>query len=152
DGLTDLQRQGLAVLARSVMRRLQARRDALSAERELAAREAHLRTLADSIPAIAWSADADGKFEYFNQQMVAFTGEPDDKEGGAFHPEDWKKASAAWQHSLRTGEIYEIEHRLRRHDGEYRWMMSRAVPVRDEAGRVVHWFGTAVDIHDLHEI
>jgi PAS domain S-box-containing protein len=151
-GLTELQREGMKVLGRSVMRRLQGQRQALVAERELLARESHLRSLADSIPAIAWSADADGNFEYFNKRMVDFTGRPDDKTGQAFHPEDWKKASAAWQHSLRTGETYEVEHRLCRHDGQYRWMMSRAVPVRDDNGRIVRWFGTAVDIHDLYEM
>ena len=152
EGLTDFQREGLAVLAQAVMRRLSARREALAAEKELLAREAQFRTLADSIPAIAWSADAEGNFEYFNKRMVEFTGDPDDKEGKSFHPDDWPKANAAWQHSLRTGEIYEIEHRLRRHDGQYRWMMSRAVPVRAEDGRIVRWFGTAVDIHDLYEM
>lgn len=151
-GLNQLQREGLAVLAQSVMRRLYGQREAIEAQRELMARESHLRTLADSIPAIAWSADPQGNFEYFNKRMVDFTGKPDDKTGKAFHPEDWKKASAAWEHSLRTGEPYEVEHRLCRHDGQYRWMMSRAVPVRDSNGEIVRWFGTAVDIHDLYEM
>lgn len=150
EGLSDLQREGLAVLAQSVMRRMRSRRQSLAARREASEREAYLHTLADSIPAIAWSATADGHFDYFNKRMVDFTGDPDDKDGKSFHPDDWKKASAAWQHSLATGEVYEIEHRLRRHDGEYRWMISRAVPMRDADGNVLRWFGTAVDIHDLH--
>ncbi len=149
-GLTSLQRHGLEVLANAAMLRLRSHRKQLAVEREAERRETQLRVLADSIPAIAWSADAQGRFEYFNQQMVEFTGDPDDEEGKSFHPEDWPKATEAWQHSLRTGETYQIEHRLRRHDGEYRWMMSRAVPVRDEDGTIVRWFGTAVDIHDLY--
>src|SRR5688500_10268936 len=132
------------------MRRLRSRRHSLAARREHDERESYLRSLADSIPAIAWSADAQGNFDYFNRRMVEFTGKPDDKNGESFHPDDWKKASAAWRHSLATGEIYEAEHRLCRHDGEYRWMISRAVPVRDSEGNVVRWFGTAVDIHDLY--
>jgi two-component sensor histidine kinase len=83
--------------------------------------------------------------------MVEFTGQRDDQTGSAFHPDDWKKASALWEHSLKTGEIYEVEHRLCRHDGEYRWMISRALPVRDADGKIVRWFGTAVDIHDIYE-
>ena len=150
DGLSDLQREGMAVLAQSVMRRMRSRRHSYAARREASERETYLRSFADSIPAIAWSATPDGHFDYFNKRMVDFTGNPDDKDGRSFHPDDWKKASAAWQHSLATGEVYEIEHRLRRHDGEYRWMISRAVPVRDSEGRIVRWFGTAVDIHDLH--
>ena len=149
-GLTSLQREGLEVLAQATMRRLRSRRHSTAARREHEERESYLHTLADSIPAIAWSATADGRFEYFNKRMVDFTGEANDQSGGAFHPDDWPKASAAWRHSLETGEPYEIEHRLRRHDGEYRWMIARAVPVRDSAGEIVRWFGTAVDIHDLY--
>src|SRR5690606_18925706 len=149
-GLDAFQREGLEVLAQATMRRLRSRRHSTAARREHEERVAYLHTFADSIPAIAWSATPDGRFEYFNKRMVDFTGDPDDQSGRAFHPEDWKKASAAWQHSLETGEVYEIEHRLRRHDGEYRWMISRAVPVRDSSGEIVRWFGTAVDIHDLY--
>ena len=149
-GLSDLQREGLAVLAQSVMRRMRSRRHSFAARREASERETYLRSFADSIPAIAWSATPDGHFDYFNKRMTDFTGDPVDKDGRSFHPDDWKKASAAWQHSLATGEVYEIEHRLRRHDGEYRWMISRAVPVRDSEGNIVRWFGTAVDIHDLY--
>ena len=151
EGLTDLQREGLQLLAGAVMQRLRTHRLALAARRELDASEAYLHILADSIPAIAWSATPEGHFDYFNQRMVDFTGLPDDQSGSAFHPEDWKKASAKWQHSLRTGEIYEVEHRLCRHDGEYRWMISRALPVRDGDGRILRWYGTAVDIHDIYE-
>lgn len=150
EGLSPFQRQGLSVLAQATMRRLRSRRHSTAARREHEERESYLRTLADSIPAIAWSADAEGNFEYFNQRMVEFTGSAEDKSGEAFHPEDWKKASTLWQNSLKTGEIYEVEHRLRRQDGEYRWMISRALPVRDAKGRIVRWFGTAVDIHDLY--
>jgi PAS domain S-box-containing protein len=149
-GLTQFQREGLEVLAQATMRRLRSRRHSTAAKREHEERVAYLHTFADSIPAIAWSATPGGFFEYFNRRMVDFTGLPDDQTGSAFHPEDWKKASAAWQHSLKTGEIYEVEHRLRRHDGSYRWMISRAVPVRDSEGEIMRWFGTAVDIHDLY--
>lgn len=151
DGLDELQREGLQVLAQATMRRLRSRRHSLAARRESEEREAYLRLLADSIPAIAWSADPEGNFEYFNQRMLDFTGKPNEKSGEAFHPEDWPKASTAWRHALDTGETYEVEHRFCRSDGEYRWMISRAVPVRDSNGNIVRWFGTAVDIHDIYE-
>lgn len=150
DGLDTFQREGLEVLARAVMRRLRSRRNSAAARREQEERVAYLRSIVESIPAIAWAADPQGNFEYFNNRLVEFTGRPDDKEGEAFHPDDWKVASAAWRHSLATGEPYEVEHRLRRHDGEYRWMIARAEPIRDAEGRIVRWFGTAVDIHDLY--
>jgi len=150
-GLTALQREGLRVLADTVVQRLRTQRIALAARRERDASEEYLHSLADSIPAIAWSATPEGHFDYFNQRMIEFTGDREDQSGSAFHPDDWKKASARWQRSLKTGEIYEVEHRLRRHDGEYRWMISRALPVRDADGRIIRWFGTAVDIHDIYE-
>lgn len=149
-GLSGLQREGLEVLAQAVMRRLNARRADLAARAELERSEAHLRALTDSIPAIAWSADAAGNFDYFNKRLLDFTGRAESYQDEVLHPEERERAVATWKRSLETGEPYEIEHRLRRHDGEYRWMISRAVPVRDGDGGIVRWFGAAADIHDLH--
>lgn len=69
-----------------------------------------------------------------------------------FHPDDQERAWARWRHSLRTGEPYEIEYRLRHHSGEYRWTLGRALPVRDEEGRIVRWVGTCTDIDDQKRI
>lgn len=151
EGLNALQREGLAVLAQAVMRRLNSNREAVRASSTLAESEEQLRTLADSIPAIAWSTDADGKFEYFNKGLVNYIGSRD-RSGAAFHPDDWERCTAAWHHALATGEAYEVQHRLRNADGEYRWMLSRAVPMRNAAGRIIRWFGTAVDIDDVHRL
>ena len=150
EGMSALQRDGLEVLAQAVMRRLDARRGELESEAELERSATHLRALADSIPAIAWSADGDGNFDYFNRQLLEFTGDGSHVDGGAIHPDDFAPANALWQECLLTGETYEVQHRVRRHDGEYRWMMARAVPVLGADGRPVRWFGTAVDIHDAH--
>ena len=151
-GLTDLQREGLEVLANAVMRRLHSRREELETAEELERRESHLRALADSIPAIAWSADGEGNFDYFNHQLLAFTGNNSHEDGGAIHPDDFTHANGRWQECLKSGETYEVEHRVRRHDGQYRWMMARSVPVKGPDGRPVRWFGTAVDIHEVHEL
>jgi PAS domain S-box-containing protein len=152
EGMSEVQREGLEVLAQAVMRRLQARREELETVAELERRESHLRALADSIPAIAWSADGEGNFDYFNRQLLAFTGDVSPQDGGAIHPDDFNPANDLWHECLQSGETYEIQHRIRRYDGEYRWMMARAVPVKDAEGRPVRWFGTAVDIHDAHEL
>ena len=152
EGMTALQREGLAVLGQAVMRRLQGRREQLEAMSELEQREALQRALLDSIPAIAWSADGEGNFDFFNRQLLEFTGNGSHEDGGAIHPEDFTPANARWQECLRTGETYEVQHRIRRHDGEYRWMMARSVPVMGPDGRPLRWFGTAVDIHDAHEL
>lgn len=152
DGLTPFQREGLEVLGQAVMRRLRSRRHSTAARREYEQRETLLHALADSIPAIAWSADGEGNFDYFNRPMTEFTGDGAHRDGSAIHPDDWERVNALWQKCLQTGETYEVQHRVRRSDGEYRWMMARAVPVLGEDGRPMRWFGTAVDIHDVHEV
>jgi PAS domain S-box-containing protein len=155
-GLTPFQREGLVVLARAVMRRLHSRREELFSARlsaqHLEQRETLLRALADSVPAMVWSADAEGNFDYFNRQMLEFTGSLTSVEGEAIHPDDFPNASATWRESLANGTPYEVEHRLRRADGQFRWVMARAVPVKDEDGRVLRWFGTAIDIDDVHRM
>ena len=151
EGLDDLQRQGLEVLAQGVMRRLTAHRATLRASRDIAHGEERLHTLADSMPAIVWSADAQGQFDYFNKGLLNFMGS-EDGSGSAFHPDDWERCDTAWKHALATGEPYEVEHRLRHVSGGYRWMLSRAIPMRDAQGEVIRWFGTAVDIDDVHKL
>jgi PAS domain S-box-containing protein len=113
--------------------------------------------LADAMPQMVWSTQPDGSHDYYNAQWYAFTGMPEgstDGEGwnGMFHPDDQERAWARWRHSLKTGEVYEIEYRLRHHSGEYRWTLGRALPVRDEEGRIVRWVGTCTDIHEQKQI
>jgi PAS domain S-box-containing protein len=151
-GLNAFQQEGMVVLARAVMRRLQSRREELLTERHVEQRETLLRALADSVPAMVWSADAEGNFDYFNRQMLEFTGSDTSVDGHSIHPDDFPTASGKWRESLRTGTPYEVEHRVRRHDGEYRWVMARAVPVKDERGRILRWFGTAIDIDAVHRM
>ncbi len=120
----------------------------------LAQSEARFKAIADSMPQMVWSTLPDGFHDYYNARWYEFTGVPDgstDGEGwnGMFHPDDQDRAWARWRHSLETGEPYEIEYRLRRHDGVYRWTLGRAMPIRDEAGRITRWFGTCTDIDDL---
>lgn len=115
--------------------------------------EARFRAIADSMPQMVWSTLPDGYHDYYNARWYDFTGTPPgstDGEGWSdmFHPDDQARAWAVWRHSLETGEPYEIEYRLRHHSGDYRWTLGRALPVRDEDGRIVRWFGTCTDIDD----
>jgi PAS domain S-box-containing protein len=119
----------------------------------LRASEARFRLLADAMPQMLWVTRPDGHHEYFNRRWYEFTGVPAGSTDGAgwngvFHPDDQPRAWARWQHSLATGEPYEIEYRLRHHGGEYRWTLGRALPIRDNEGQVVRWFGTCTDIHE----
>ena len=118
--------------------------------------EARFRELADAMPQLVWMASADGKVDYYNGRMTKFVGleqQPDRSWSWAavLHTDDAERTLAAWQAALRTGEVYETEHRLRRADGTWRWHLSRGVPVRDASGAVRRWYGTATDIHEFKE-
>lgn len=117
---------------------------------------AAFHALADTMPQMIWSTLPDGDHDYYNAQWYRFTGVPEgstDGEGwaGMFHPDDQPEAWRRWNHSLATGAPYEVEYRLRRHDGIYRWVLGRALPIRDRAGRIERWIGTCTDIQDAKE-
>lgn len=119
----------------------------------LLASEAKFRAIADTLPQMIWSTTPDGLHDYYNARWYEFTGVPEgstDGKGwnGMFHPEDQPRAWARWKHSLETGEPYDIEYRLRHHTGAYRWTLGRALPIRDEKGNILRWFGSCTDIHD----
>ena len=127
--------------------------DRVRAEAELRASEARFRTITNAMPQMVWSALPDGDHDYFNRQWYDFTGLAEGETDGerwadVFHPEDQPAAWARWRHSLATGEPYEIQYRLRHHSGEYRWVLGRAVPVRNERGAIIRWLGTCTDIHE----
>ena len=159
-GLTPFQTRGLEILAAAAMSRLEARRAARdrrdTAEENraaLAESELRFRTLADTMPQMVWSTRPDGYHDYYNARWYEFTGAPagtTDGEGwnGMFHPDDQDRAWRLWRHSLETGELYQIEYRLRHFDGTYRWVLGRALPIRDADGRITRWFGTCTDIHE----
>lgn len=122
-------------------------------ERELEASEAKYQVLTNAMPQMVWSTLPDGFHDYYNAQWYEFTGVPvgsTDGEGwnGMFHPDDQDRAWERWRDSLATGEPYEIEYRLRHHSGEYRWVLGRALPVRNPEGAVIRWIGTCTDIDE----
>jgi PAS domain S-box-containing protein len=126
-------------------------------ENALRESEAQFRQLADAMPQIVFAADADGRVVYFNRQWYDYTGLPAGETGEetwrkVLTPEGLQRVAEAWPEALRTGEPYEIEYPLRRHDGQYRWHLGRALPIRDDHGRIVRWFGTNTDIHDRKQI
>lgn len=115
--------------------------------------EANLRRVIDTIPALAWCNLPDGSNEFLSKRWHEYTGmSPEESNGwgwqAAFHPEDLPPLLTKWQEMLVSGEPGEVEARIRRHDGVYRWFLIRAEPFRDESGRVVRWYGTSTDIED----
>ncbi|GLV24393.1 sensor histidine kinase [Sphingobium sp. Cam5-1] len=158
--LTLLQRQGLSLLARQVMMELEGRRrdqDIIAQQvkdaEAVAESDRLFRTLADTMPQMVWSTLPDGYHDYYNARWYEYTGAAEhstDGDGwnGNFHPDDRERAWKCWRHSLKTGEPYEIEYRLLHHSGEYRWTLGRALPIRDDEGRITRWIGTCTEIHE----
>ena len=155
EGLSDLQREGLAVLAQSVMRRLAQRRLGKHVNRTLEKNERELRRMIDSVPGIAWRADDQGNFTYVNARFEELTGleAPRRTEDwqAAIHPDDWDATLAKFEKAIETGTLFEDEWRLKMEDGSYRWIQSLAVPVIDE-GETVSWFGTVIDVDKAHKL
>jgi PAS domain S-box-containing protein len=117
------------------------------------ASEARFRSLTEALPQMVWSTRPDGYHEYYNRKWYDFTGVPVGSTDGAewtniVHPDDQTMTWKVWLHSLETGEPYEVQYRLRHHSGQYRWALGRALPVRNDEGKILHWFGTCTDIHD----
>lgn len=124
-------------------------------ERTLALKksESELRTLSETIPHLVWRADAEGNYDYFNKQWYDYTGlsyKDSYKQNwkSAVHPEDIDKVMELWSQSVKTGNEFSSEYKLRHHSGNYRWFLSRALPIIDTDGEILKWFGTSTDIHD----
>ncbi len=112
---------------------------------------APFRAVANAMPQLVWTSMSDGSIEFFNDRWVEYTGHTvDDARGGlpgVVHPDDAGETTERWLHAVQTQQPFEIEYRLRNAaDGTYRWFLARAVPVRDGAGNIRLWIGTATDI------
>lgn len=123
------------------------------AEETLRRSEERFRLMANTTPAITWTADPTGAITFHNQRWLEYTGiSPEENERDwatlVLHPDDFEPCIQAWTYALTHGTDYEIEVRNRRHDGEYRWFLTRATPIRDTEGRIVEWYGSSTDIHD----
>ncbi|UEM02647.1 PAS domain-containing protein [Skermanella rosea] len=120
----------------------------------LADSERRYRFLAESIPQIVWTATPDGGVDYVNGRLKTYLGAKEESFSDGWrwlenlHPDDVESTRQAWKSAQTTSSVYEHEHRFRRHDGMFRWHLARALPMLDETGQVVRWFGTSTDIHD----
>jgi two-component system CheB/CheR fusion protein len=119
--------------------------------------EERFRTLADNISQLAWMAHGDGSMFWFNRRWFEFTGTtPEQMEDGGwrsvYHPDHVDRVVAKLRRCFESGQEWEDTFPLRGAGGEYRWFLSRAIPIRDEAGEVVRWFGTNTDVTQLREV
>lgn len=111
--------------------------------------------ICDTMPQLLWTTDPAGDHDWFSRRWYEYTGLSIPESIGSgwknpFHPDDMPETLKRWNHSLKTGDEYSIEYRCRRFDGAWRWMLGRALPLRDnKTGKILKWFGTCTDIHDL---
>jgi len=117
--------------------------------------EDRLRLVIDTIPAYVWSAKPDGSVDFINQRLLEFFGRSMEDIlawgwDSLVHPDDLTRVIGEWATAVATGEPMESEARLRRMDGEYRWLLIRNVPLRDKLGNIISWYGTAIDIEERH--
>ncbi len=130
------------------------RTEAIEAHRQLTETGRHYQFLADFVPQLIWTADPTGAADYFNHRWTEFTRLEREQllmDGWQqlLHPEDRAATIELWQETFSTGaERYQVQHRLRCHDGSYRWILTTALPYRDAEGRILKWFGSSTDIHD----
>jgi PAS domain S-box-containing protein len=125
---------------------LRLRRQNRQAQQALQESEERFRQLADAMPQLVWTTTPDGRMDYFNRRLREF--KRPKQMAPVIHPEDLPRTREVWQRGIKTGRDYEIEHRMQRTDGSFRWFLTRAVPIRDEAGCVIKWFGTSTDVED----
>ncbi|MHC5933279.1 hybrid sensor histidine kinase/response regulator [Nostoc sp.] len=120
--------------------------------------EERYRYLAEAIPQLVWTTDANGESDYFNQNWCDYTGLTLEQSLGsgwlaALHPDDVQSADEVWSNAVKNTTIYNNEYRFKRaFDGSYRWQLARGLPLKDEQGFVVKWFGTCTDIHEQKQI
>ncbi len=123
------------------------------AEEKLKESEAKFRTLSETVPHMIWTASPEGKKNFFNQFFLEYTGLSFEelKEGGTLKiifPDDIEKDLQLWNHSLKTGEDFIMEKRLRRHDATYRWHLSHAIAQKDIHGNIIGWIGSSTEIEE----
>ncbi len=125
-------------------------------EEALRESEQRWRNLTEALPQLVWSATPDGACDYFSTQWTEHTGVAEARLLGwgwleTLHPEDRAPTRQFWLESVAGCHPYDVEYRVRRRDGAYRWFKTRGVPIRDGSGRIVKWFGTCTDITDLRQ-
>ncbi|GAB3326377.1 hypothetical protein GCM10027511_36220 [Hymenobacter humi] len=131
--------------------------EADKAQQALADAQDRTRFVLENLPVSIWTAQPNGERDYFNTRWLAFTGRTlEEQLGGqwmtSLHPEDRDRVLNTWQESIATGNLYQVEYRLRRHDGQYRWILVRATPRRNAEGEITMWVGGAIEIHEQRQM
>ncbi len=126
-------------------------------EAALRASQQHFIALADSVPVLVWTADAEGHCDYLNRRWYEYTGQNPESASGfgwidAVHPDDRRSTERQWERCIHTGTALEAEYRLRRQDGTWRWFSVRATAQRDASGQIERWFGSSSDVDEIRRL
>ncbi|HXH31798.1 MAG TPA: PAS domain-containing sensor histidine kinase [Bacteriovoracaceae bacterium] len=140
---------GILVIATNVEAQVEARKI-------IEQSEAHFRTLADSMPQLAWMANADGSIYWYNQGWYKYTGTTHEQMEGwgwqsVHDPNELSRVLELWKSSIRTGKPFEMEFPLKGDDGNFRWFLTRATPIRNDQGEILRWLGTNTDVEDQRQ-
>ena len=152
--LSAMQPEGRQAVIQDITERKRAAAAAEGAFAEATKSEDHLQLVLNSIPMMLWSDNQESQNNFCNQRVLDYVGIPSQDAAtydwkGAVHPEDAERIAQTWQSALASGQMYEVEKRVRGKDGRYRWFQSRAVPVRDQQGNILRWYGCDTDIEEL---
>jgi len=123
-------------------------------EQEIKNNEKRFREIIESLPQLFWTCTVDGPCDYLSKQWVEYTGIPEAEQLGyrwleQLHPEDRDRTISTWMEKVIDGERFNIEFRIRKNNGEYRWFKTRAVPMHDNGGNIIKWFGSNTDFDDV---
>jgi len=113
-----------------------------------------LKQMAEALPNLVWGARIDGKWDFLSRQWVEYTGTPESEQFGSrwldqVHPDDRKRVSDSWKEAISSGVPFDTEFRIRSSSDQYRWFKVRSVPIRDDQGKILRWYGSSTDIDDL---
>ncbi|UOQ51867.1 PAS domain-containing protein [Hymenobacter cellulosivorans] len=157
--LRDEQGQIFGVLAFAVeaTERVRARQSAGALAAEVGRRDVRLRRMTEALPAVSFICAPDGQMEYLSPQWYHYTGQTTELQTGDIftalvHPDDQAEVRRSLRRALMRGQPWELQYRLRHHDGQYRWQISRGVPEYDAQGQALRWYGTLVDNHEQKEL
>ena len=147
----------MAGIGRDLRPDIKARKAIADKNEELNKMVKEFRFLADTVPSIVWTATPDGQIDYINQGWYEQSGMTEEETLGAkwvaaIHPDDISKTELAWKHSLSTGQFYETEFRFKLTEGNYRWYLVRARPLKDADGNILKWYGTSTDVQVQKEL
>jgi PAS domain S-box-containing protein len=153
---TALEEELLVRFSKMVMNELEFRLAVAKQEKiegQLEAANKELRFVTDTMPQLVWATDGDGNAYFFNERWNGYTGLHLDELAGrgwlrTLHPNDIEKTIRAWALAVETGVGYELEYRVKRHDGAYRWFLARGTAMKNESGKIIKWYGTTTDVHD----